>query len=154
MVAPESGTLFPSSGFVVAMQARWAGSKMADPLEWIVVSRFGLQNEYLALHRTQIAASSGEPPLHLSPYQTAIATLAMTPDGSAGTSSATFRLSHVLPKQVLMTGDFMPARGYVRVYGAKPNLALQAAGRWLKPGRDSEFRLTGRRVPWLGEFFE
>jgi hypothetical protein len=154
MVAPGSDLLFPRSGFVVAMQARWARSKSADPVEWIVVSRFGPLGEHLALHRTGIATVCGDPPLHLSPRQTAIGTLAVTSERAAGAPSATFRLNHAPPGQVLLTGDFMPARGYVRVYGTKPNLAIQAAGRWLTPGRGSEFRLSGKRVAWLGEYFE
>ena len=154
MLAPESDPSFPRSGFVLAMRARWANPKIADPFEWIVVSRFGPHGEILALHRTLIAASSGDVPLHLLPRQTALATLAATLDRASASPSATFRLDHTLPDKVLMTGDFIAARGYARVFGTAPDLAIQAAGRWLQPGRGSQFQLSARRVPWLGEFFD
>jgi hypothetical protein len=155
MIAPESGLLFPRSGFVVAVRGRWAArSKMADLFEWIVLSRFGPRNEYLALQRTEVAAFSGEAPLHLRPRWTAVATLGEVSERSARTPSATFRLNHALPSQVLVAGDFVAARGYVRIYGTKPSLAIESAGRWLKPGPGSEFRLSGERVPWFGEFFD
>jgi hypothetical protein len=100
---------------------------------------------------TSLSASSGGAPLGLIPQQTA---LAIATDRSTGSTSMTFLLSPSLPDAVLVTGDFLPAQGYVKLYGTRPNLRVQSVGRCLNPKLHSDWRMDAKRVKWFGEYFD
>jgi hypothetical protein len=151
MIAPESDFLQPASGFVVAMRARLIVPRAPVRFEWIVVSRWGNDGEHLLISWTSLSASSGKAPFRLAPHRTALAT---APDRSTGVAPVTFLLTPLLPEGVLVTGEFLPARGYVKLFGTRPNLRVQSVGRGLNPNLQSGWRMDARRVEWFGEYFE
>lgn len=149
MIAPGSKLL--PSGFVVAMRARLTIPKAPDRFEWIIVSRSGHDGDRLFIGWTLLTASSGEAPIALVPRQTA---LAIAEAGAKGPAPTTFLLTPLLPEGLQVAGDFLPARGYVKVFGARPNLRLQSVGRCLRPELHADWRLDARRAAWFGEYFD
>jgi hypothetical protein len=151
MIAPDSDFLQPTAGFVVAMRARLITPGAAARFEWIIVSRSGKDGELLLISWTSLSASSGKAPFLLVPQRTALAT---APGRLTGVVPATFLLTPLLPVGVLVAGVFLPARGYVKLFGTKPNLRVQSVGRGLHPNLQSGWRMDARRVEWFGEYFE
>jgi hypothetical protein len=151
MIAPESNFSQPISGFVVAMRARLITPRAPPRFEWIIVSRWGDDSDHLLIGWTSISASSGKPPVSLVPHRTALAT---APDRLTGSSPTTFLLNPLLPEGVLVAGEFLPARGYIKLFGTRPNLRVQSAGRTLNPNVQSGWRMDAQRVSWFGEYFE
>jgi hypothetical protein len=151
MIAPQSNFLYPTIGFVVAMRARLLIPRARARFEWIIVSRSGQHGERLLISWTSLSASSEEPPLDLVTHQTA---LAIGQGPLISSRSMTFLLCQSLPEGVLVAGDFLPARGYVKLYGTRPNLRVQSVGRSLKPKLHPDWRTDAKRVMWFGEYFD
>ena len=64
---------------------------------------------------------------------------------------ATFRLAACCPTGITVAGDFVPAEGYVRLYGSGPGLRMRSEGRCLIPtcvplARQREARSLDRRI--------
>jgi hypothetical protein len=149
MIAPESNLL--PLGFVVAMRARLVIQRAPDRLEWIIVSRSGQNGEHLLISWTLLPASSGEAPILLVPRQTAVAVAQADAKRPVPT---TFLLTTLLPKGLQVAGEFLPARGYVKVFGVRPHLRVQSVGRCLQPQLHADWRIDAKRAAWFGEYFD
>jgi hypothetical protein len=140
-----------SRGFVVAMRAKLINAYYPDRFEWVIVSRWGTEGEHLSIGWTHEPALAGEAPLHLSPNKTSLAVL---PRETAAETPATFHLAPTLPNQITVAGDFLPAEGYVRLYGDGPNLRVRLKGQCLSCTVPSTWQIEATRAAWLGEFIE
>src|SRR3954454_6277878 len=117
--------LSPPRSFVVAMRAKLLyAAPLPARFEWVIISRWGPNGEYLALGWTLLPAFADEVPVHLTPSQTSLAVLA---DIAVASISSTFQLASSVPGEVTVAGDFVPARGYVRI-GVKIALDLAEFG--------------------------
>lgn len=144
-------------GFVVAMRARIADLPPDRPFQrdhaadsdWLIVSRWGGDSEYLTISSTaratpipmrsttlvggeagapeeQAQPPEGAAPAFLHPHRTWFGVL--TPDQTS--LDSVFLLNRSLPKDVPVAGRFTPAEGYVRLTtGADGTLQLVAVGR-------------------------
>ena len=144
-------------GFVVAMRASIADLPPDRPFQrdlaadgdWLIVSRWGGDSEYLtisstarpgALRRAGTTLAGGEAgaldaptdpaegaaPEGLHPHRTWFGVL--TPDQTS--LASVFLLNRSLPKDVPVAGHFTPAEGYVRLTtGPDGSLQLVAVGR-------------------------
>jgi hypothetical protein len=125
-----------SRGFVVAMRAKLINAYYPDRFEWVIVSRWGTEGEHLSIGWTHEPALAGEAPLHLSPNQTSLAVL---PRETAAETPA---------------GEFLPAEGYVRLYGAGLSLRVRVKGQCLSCTVPSTWQIEATRAAWLGVFIE
>ncbi|MDR3530747.1 MAG: hypothetical protein P4L90_09365 [Rhodopila sp.] len=133
------------------MRARLVGAIRPSRFEWIIVSRFGRDGDHLSIAWTTLPARPGEAPIQLTPQQTA---LAVRRQGASARAAATFQLIRSLPEGLTVAGDFVPAEGYVRLYGGGERLRLRSEGRCLKPGIRSDWHVSATRASWMGEFVE
>jgi hypothetical protein len=138
-------------GFVVAMRAKLLNAPNPARFEWLIVSRWGSENENLSIGWTSQPAWPGEAPINLTPNKTSLAVL---PRETATDTPATFRLSPSLPGQITVAGDFVPAEGYVRLYGAGLSLRVRLNGLCLCCPVRSTWQVEASRAAWLGEFIE
>ena len=67
---------------------------------------------------------------------------------------ATFRLAPSLPDQMTVAGVFVPAEGYVRLYGNGPTLRVRSKGQCLGPALRCAWHMEAARATWIGEFIE
>lgn len=138
-------------GFVVAMRARMVTGSALWRHEWIIVSRWGLRGEHLTVALTGVVAEDGEAPVGLMPRQTALAVA----DGEVvGASQVTFALAPSLPARITVAGEFLPAQGYVRLYGRRERPRIRTKARCLLPGTMPGWRMEAAREAWMGEFIE
>lgn len=122
-------------GFVVAMAADIGTARYERPSrilrtrrEWLIVSRWGLDGDYLALSSTRLTPDAISPaPIGLTPRSTSLGVLLSDRD-EAGV--ATFLLVRRLPEDVTVAGTFFPADGFVRLYGPIEHLRLTASARY------------------------
>ena len=121
------------------MRAHIIGHK--PEYEWIIVSRWGTHGEYVTIGWTSFPASDSVAPIQLTPYQTA---LAVREKRSANRTPATFRLAPSLPGQMRVAGTFVPAEGYVRLFGNGSTLGLQSEGQCLGPALRSAWHMGGK----------
>jgi hypothetical protein len=137
--------------------------------EWLIVSRWGRNGEYLTLSRTCFSpVSDAEAPIALAPSVTCVGVL-MTPPQVAGVD--TFLLTRQLPRDVTVAGQFAPADGFVRLCGPVESLHLTASARdepdsagGCDPHPDvagmrsvagaGTWHINACRRPWDGEFVE
>jgi|SRR3984885_12125118 hypothetical protein len=138
-------------GFVVAMRAKLLNAPNPARFEWLIVSRWGNEGENLSIGWTSQPALSGEAPINLTPNKTSLAVL---PPETAADTPATFRLAPSLPGQVMVAGEFVPAEGYVRLYGAGLSLRVRLKGLCLSCRVRSTWEVEASRAAWLGEFIE
>jgi hypothetical protein len=144
---------FPRRGFVVAMRAKIIfAAPLPAQFEWVIVSRWGTEGEYLALGWTLLPAPSDKPPMLLSPRRTSLARAI----GESVTDSRTnFLLASSLPDNgVTVAGDFIPAKGYVRLVGVGSDLSLVSKGKSLRPDLHPSWQVQAARAFWFGEFIE
>jgi hypothetical protein len=141
----------PSIGFVVAMRTRLIGASQGAPNEWIIVSRWGKHGENLSLGWTSQSAVHGDAPICLTPRQSAFA---VRQERAGASSPATFRLAALLPDRITVAGEFVPAKGYIRLYGSGPSLWLRSEGECLLADRRPAWHVEATRASWIGEFFE
>ncbi|HEX3575077.1 MAG TPA: hypothetical protein VHU42_10795 [Rhodopila sp.] len=140
----------PNRGFVVAMRARLVGSRPPH-YEWTIVSRWGPNGENLTIGWTGLPAAAGETPIELTPRQTAFA---VRPASSTAWAPATFCLATSLPNRLTVAGDFVPAEGYVRLYGSGSMLRMCSRGVCPVPTLRGPWHLEATRTIWIGEFIE
>lgn len=145
-------------GFVVAMAAEIG---TADPCqsrqrrrtssEWLIVSRWGREGEFLTVSRTGIGRDAGSvAPIGLAPSVTCIGVLMappadlleslpgdmasdlasdMPPGQRPNIPSDTFSLTRRLPFGVTVAGTFAPADGFIRLRGPVETMQLTASAR-------------------------
>jgi hypothetical protein len=114
-----------SLGFVVAMRAKLINAPHPPCFEWVIVSRWGAGGEHLSIGWTAQPALPGEAPIHLAPCKTS---LAVRPHQTAADTPATFLLAPALPNEITVAGDFVPAEGFVHLYGSGAMLRVQLKG--------------------------
>lgn len=119
--------------------------------EWIVASRWGADGEYLSIGWTFLPAASGDAPIDLTPRR---ALLAVKQERAAAWAPATFVLVSALPDRMTVAGDFVPAEGYVRLYGTGSRLRVRSKGRSLDPDLRPAWRIEATRANWIGAFVE
>jgi hypothetical protein len=141
----------PSHGFVIAMRAKPIGAHSAARHEWMIVSRWGTRAEYLSIAWTSRPAHLGTAPIGLAPRQTA---LAVRQERTAAWTPATFTLASSLPGHIPVAGEFVPARGYIRLYGSATKIRMHSEGECLKPGLRAPWHVEATRARWIGEFIE
>src|ERR1700761_3752474 len=140
-----------SCGFVVAMRAKLINALYPERFEWVIVSRWGNDGDHLSIGWTEEPALLGEAPLHLTPNKTSLAVL---PPETATATPTTFQLAPRLPNRVTVAGEFLPAEGYVRLYGAGMSLRVRVKGQALSCAVPSTWEVEATRAAWLGEFIE
>lgn len=163
------------TGFVVAMQAVIELAPYDEPMhrvstrtEWLIVSRWGGNGEFLSLSRTGVMRDSLTAPDGLQPRTTFLGIL--LPPVAAEADS--FLMVRHLPAGILVAGAFAPSDGYARLAAGDSPLSLTAAGRYAHsrgayqgqrmlhdiphppPHAASAFawHVTAVRRPWSGEF--
>jgi len=134
-------------GFVVAMRAKRATGIGESAYEWVIVSRWGPDGLYLAFAWTGVSAPVDQAPIQLTPLGTALAT-------RVDATSSTFMLADSLPEHITVAGEFLPATGYVCLYGRGADLRLESEGRLIRQSPGPAWYIEAVRVPWLGEFFQ
>jgi hypothetical protein len=138
----------PRQGFVLAMRAKFTMESRAPWLEWMVVSRWRDEGEFLAIGRTFVRASPQQAaPIKLHPRETALATLLPLP----GSTRSTFLLMQSIPDNLTVAGTFAPAHGYAFL---QPSLQLRAEGHCVEHGVKGAVRCEATRVRWIGEYIE
>jgi hypothetical protein len=144
--------LSPPLGFVVAMRAKFIyASPLPTQFEWAIVSRWGPGGGRLALGWTLLPALPGEAPIDITVRRTSLAVLS---DAGAESIPATFQLASSLPSKITVAGDFVPAKGYVRLLGRDSDLRLESKGQSLRPDLRSTWRIEAVHERWIGEFIE
>jgi hypothetical protein len=142
----------PPTGFVVAMRAKLLYvAPLPARFEWVIVSRWGPSGDHLALGWTLLPALPNEVPVNLIARQTSLAVL--TDIGSTDVATS-FQLAPSLPDDTTVAGDFVPAKGYVRLFGNAPSLRLVSKGQSLRPDLRPTWRIEAAHEPWFGEFIE
>ena len=122
-------------GFVLAMSAQIAMSDYAKPSaihtrihEWIVVSRWGGEGEYLSISTAgECAVGADLAPGGLRPCNTLLGILVAD---ASDQPQSTFLLVRQRPPSVPLAGTFFPADGYVVVDGPAGRLRLSARARY------------------------
>jgi hypothetical protein len=142
----------PHRGFVVAMRAKLIYASPLPPrFEWAIVNRWGPNGDYLALGWTLISALPGDAPIDLMPRQTSLAVLV---NMGAETGPVTFGLASSLPRGIAVVGDFVPAAGYVALFGREPDLSLKSIGQSVCLDLRPNCRIEAVYERWVGEFIE
>jgi hypothetical protein len=145
--------LTPASplGFVVAMRAKLTNTSGTPHSEWMIVSRWGLDGEYISIGWTYVSVGPGDAPIYLTPSRTALA-LQQQPSGVW--NPTTFRLVPSLPEQLTVAGGFVPAEGYVQLYGSGQTLRMRSKGHGTEADSTSAWTIKATRAAWIGEFIE
>jgi hypothetical protein len=122
-------------GFVLAMSANLAVSDYSKPFaihtrtrEWLVVSRWGGEGEYLSISTAgERAENSQTAPGGLKPHNTLLGLLV---SDSSDEPTSTFLLVRQPPQLVQLAGIFFPADGYAQLQGPAGRLRLRARARY------------------------
>jgi hypothetical protein len=138
--------------------------------EWLVVSCWGGDANYLAVSRTGLTASAAEvAPDGLQPATTFLGILI---ERAPEEAESTYLIVRRLPAGVSVAGVFLPADGFCSVVRAGGTITLRAAGRLAHsighhsgkqvrkdipdPAPNSEFafawHIRATQRPWIGEF--
>jgi hypothetical protein len=133
------------------MRAKLINAPNPPHFEWVIVCRWGPGGEHLSIGWTSQPALPGEAPINLAPVKTSLAV--RLPETAAG-AAATFLLAPALPDKITVAGDFLPAEGYVRLYGDGAELRVQLKGLCLACAVRSSWEVEATRAVWLGEFIE
>jgi hypothetical protein len=143
--------LFRRRGFVLAMRAKLiSAAPLPAQFEWVIVSRWGSEGEHLALGWTMLPALPGEPPIQLVPCRTSLAHAVNPHEAGIRTS---FELASS-PGENTVAGDFVPAKGHVRLFGEGSDLQMVSKGKSLRPDLHPSWQLQAVREHWFGEFIE
>jgi hypothetical protein len=162
------------TGFVIAMAANIEFAACALPsrilhrtAEFLIVSRWGDDGEFLSVSRTGAASGSADDaPIGLSPVSTWVGLLLSE---EAGETESRFLLLRRLPEGLLVAGSFIPAEGYLRLTRDIATLHLKAEGRHAdcldrqisaqddaadepRPSAAIAWHIAAVRRPWSGEF--
>jgi hypothetical protein len=133
------------------MRAELITTKGPSHSEWMIVSRWGSHGEYISIGWTAVPADHGAAPIDLTPSRTAIA---LRQQLSCKWTPATFRLVPSQPDQLTVAGDFVPAEGYIQLYGNGSTLRMRSDAHCLNPSLPSAWKIKATRSPWIGEFIE
>ena len=144
-------TVVSCPGFVVAMRAKLIAESYPETQEWLIVSRWGTGGEHLSMAWTALTAVAGDAPIGLMPRQTA---LAIQDGGACSGLRTTFRLASALPDRLSVAGAFVPAQGYIRLYGEGPRLHIRSEGTCTRSGIRDPWHIEADRASWIGEFVE
>jgi hypothetical protein len=133
--APATGVVTLEKGFVLAMSANIAFSEYGRPTaihhrtrEWIVVSRWGEEGEYLSISTAGECADNPQlAPGGLRPRNTLLGLLV---SDSTDEPSSTFLLVRQPPRPLQLAGVFFPAEGYAHLEGPAGQLKLSARARY------------------------
>jgi hypothetical protein len=133
------------------MHARLTAADQASSREWLIVTRWGIEGEYLSLARTCVPARGGTAPIQLRPKQTALAVLQRS---SPTETSSIFLFCRRPPMPVSVAGIFMPTEGKLRLHGYGATLRLSANGLGIGLMSNTAFRMRAVRASWFGEYIE
>ena len=133
--APVKVQSMLEKGFVLAMSANIAFSEYGKPTaihgrarEWIVVSRWGEEGEYLSISTAgECQDNALSAPGGLKPRNTLLGLLV---SDSPDEPSSTFLLVRQPPRSVQLAGVFFPAEGYAHLEGPAGQLRLSARVRY------------------------
>jgi hypothetical protein len=167
------------TGFIAAMAAELTYGAYDSPArldrrgsEWVIVSAWGHEREYLTLSRTGVWVETDEAPPGLQPAHTHLGVLLnRATDGQEEISE--YLLMRNQPADTPVAGVFHPTDGFVRVAQKHGEISLTGHGRFAHspgimkgrpvvhdvpdpaPGAQAAraWHITGRRRPWMGEFF-
>jgi hypothetical protein len=122
-------------GFVLAMLADSAISEYGRPTvihrksrEWIVVSRWGEEGEYLSISTAgECVENTESAPSGLKPRKTLLGLLVSE---SSSEPSSTFLLVRQRPRPVQLAGVFFPAEGFAHLQGPAGSLRLSVRARY------------------------
>ena len=165
------------TGFVVAMEATIELARYDQPMrrvggraEWIIVSRWGAEGEFLSISRTGVAANgSGDAPDGLQPDLTFLG-LRLSAPGESG--EGFYLMLRNRPPGVTVAGVFAPSDGYAQL-DLTGGLRVSASGRYAHSRGDQDgqriladvpapppgpslataWHVTALRRPWTGEFY-
>lgn len=165
------------TGFVVAMEAAIELARYDQPMrrvgsraEWIIVSRWGAEGEFLSIsHTGAMAEAGGNAPDGLQPDMTFLG-VRMSVAGEANES--TYLMLRNLPPDVTVAGVFAPTDGYARI-DLTGGLHLSGSGRYAhsrgeikgqkvlcdvpnpppRPALATAWHITAVRRFWSGEFY-
>ena len=169
----------PYVGFVVAMAAEVGTAKYERPSrilrtrnEWLIVSRWGGNGEYLTLSNTRVGPDRlARAHIGLTPRSTCLGVLLSEQEQDLAT---TFLLVRRLPPDITVAGIFSPADGFVQLRGSVEKMRLTGSARyahsigWHKSGPvcgdvpdpppnahgAAAWHVDAVRRPWDGEFVE
>jgi hypothetical protein len=145
---PAAAFFQTRQGFVLAMRAKFTMEAREPWHEWMIVSRWGGEGEFLAIGRTFLRAAARQPaPIKLQPRETALAVLLPLP----GANRSTFLMMQSKPDSLSVAGTFAPAHGYAYL---QPSLQLLAEGHCVEHGVKAAVRCEATRVEWIGEYIE
>jgi hypothetical protein len=133
--APVEAPATLEKGFVLAMSANIAFSEYGKPTairgqscEWIVVSRWGEEGEYLSISTAgECPEDAQSAPGWLKPRNTLLGLLV---SDSHHEPSSTFLLVRQPPRSLQLAGIFFPAEGYAHLEGPAGRLKLSARVRY------------------------
>ena len=177
LLTPVMSEPMLEKGFVLAMSANIAVSEYGRPTvirtrirEWIVVSRWGGDGEYLSISTaSECGANQRLAPNGLRPRNTLLGLLV---SDSPGEPSSTFLLVRQPPHPVQLAGIFFPAEGYAHLMGPAGSLRLSARARYShsrgwENGREilkdvpdpapaareaMAWHIDAERCSWIGDF--
>jgi hypothetical protein len=113
--------------------------------EWLIVSRFGPDGEYLSISEAgAIAGGAAEVPAGIRPVNSILGILANCDEG---TQTAEFLLTRNLPDGITVAGTFFPAEGFARLTKDTETVRLHACGRHAHSRGSAEGREVLRDVP-------
>lgn len=167
------------TGFIAAMAAELTYGAYDSPVqlnrqgtEWVIVSVWGHEREYLTLSRTGVRVEADEAPPGLQPAHTHLGILLnRVMDGPREISE--YLLMRNQPADIPVAGVFHPTDGFVRVtQTCGEETSLTGHGRFAHapgvmkgrpvvhdvpdpaPGAQAAraWHITGSRRPWIGEF--
>jgi hypothetical protein len=132
---PIVNTAALEQGFVLAMQANIALSEYGRPAaihkrmnEWIIVSRWGQEGEYLSISTTGECVESPQmAPSGIRPRNTMLGLLV---SDSLDEPASSFLLVRQPPRPLHLAGVFFPAEGYAYLEGPAENLRLSVRARF------------------------
>lgn len=166
------------TGFVVAMEAMITHAlyerptqRVARRREWVIVSRWGADNEFLSIALTGIEPmADSRVPEGLQPMTTF---LGLRLPGLIAARDSCYLMVRHRPADVRVGGVYAPTDGCARLSRVKGSLSLLAAGRYAHSrgehaGHDvirdvpdppphspdaAAWQIRGTRRPWVGEFY-
>jgi hypothetical protein len=173
------GRLVTHTGFIAATAADLTFGGYDNPVtvgsarsEWVIVSCWGANGEYLSLSLTNTRANRlGSAPPGLQPAVTHLGIL-LARNSLSKREEAEYLLMRHRPDDVPVGGIFHPSDGYVRVVREDGDVTVVARGRYAHsygtwqgqqivhdichpaPGYENAraWHMTAVRRPWIGEF--
>lgn len=119
--------------------------------EWLIISRWGRDGEFLSLSWTGHVVDSVQAPIQLMPMRTVIG---VRDPGTRMRSGILFRLISELPETLTVAGRFMPSTGTIRLLGTGPRLRIRVRGHEITTPPGPALDITAVRGAWIGEFID